>query len=441
MTFPTLVSPAGRTFTITAVALCVVSLACCNWSHGDEAGKLLIGWGSADITPKQPVVMSGGVRARISTGVISPIGVTALVLESVDKDGKTLELVAQAAIEVSSLREDVMRLILEKMGRRVSEIKPEELIVFATHTHRAPDSRPAPVLAKRLKELGIELPPEWTWWGMDLGIEMTPLDYADFVAERVVDAVEQALKNRKPGGVSFGLGHAVAGRNRLARYKSGRSAMYGQTNRADFSNIEGYEDHSVGLLYTHDAGGKLSGVVVNIACSAQTQEGGTLISADYWHETRNELRKRLGKSLYVLPQIAAAGDQSPHLLWGKAAEQRMWKLAGRTQQEEIAVRIADAVTSVLPYMKDHIDSNPLLAHRVEQVEADPTTRQQGTVRQGTKELRPTAGHVSQTAQRDRRASGAKAEEGLVQRNHHGLLALAPGVPSRDSFLRDCRMSR
>ncbi len=328
----------------------------------------MIGWGSASITPEVPVVMSGGRRARISTGVISPVGVTALVLESVDKDGKTVELVAQASIEVSSLREDVMRLILEKMAKRIPEIEPKELIVFATHTHRAPDSRPAPVLAKKLKELGIELPPEWTWWGMDLGIKTTPLDYAEFVAERVVDAVEQALKNRKPGGVSFGLGHAVAGRNRLARYKSGRSSMYGKTNRADFSHIEGYEDHSVGLLYTYDAGGKLTGVVVNIACSAQAKEGGTLISADYWHETRNELRKRLGKSLYVLPQIAAAGDQSPHLLWGKAAEERMWKITGRTQQEEIAVRIADAVTSVLPYMKNHIDSNPLLAHRVEQVQ-------------------------------------------------------------------------
>lgn len=257
--------------------------------------------------------MSGGRRARISTGMISPIGVTALVLESVDKDGKTAELVAQASIEVSSLREDVMRLILEKMGERVPEIEPNEPIVFATHTHRAPDSRPAPVLAEKLEELGVELHPEWTWWGLDLGIKTTPLDYAEFVAERVVDAVEQALKNRKPGG-------------------------------------------------------KLTGVVVNIACSAQTNEGGTLISADYWHETRNELRKRLGESLCVQPQIATAGDQSPHLLWGKAAEQRMWKITGRTQQEEIAVRIADAVTSVLPYMKDHIDSNPVLAHRVEQVE-------------------------------------------------------------------------
>ena len=144
--------------------------------------------------------------------------------------------------------------------------------------------------------------------------------------------------------------------------------MYGKTDRADFNHVEGYEDHSVGLLYTYNAAGELTGVVINLACSPQVTEGKTRISADFWHETRNELRKRLGKSLYILPQLAAAGDQSPHLLVDRRAEQRMEKITGRNRRQQIAVRIADAVTSVLAYMKDHIDSNPVLAHRVEQVE-------------------------------------------------------------------------
>ena len=136
---------------------------------------------------------------------------------------------------------------------------------------------------------------------MDLGVRPTPRDYADFVAERVVDAVEQALKNRKPGGVSFELEQAVVGHNRLVTYAGGRSQMYGNTDRADFSHVEGYEDHSVGLLYTYDADGGLTGVVINMACPAQVSEGRTLITADFWHETREELRKPLGQSLYVLP--------------------------------------------------------------------------------------------------------------------------------------------
>jgi hypothetical protein len=58
--------------------------------------------------PEGPIVMSGGRRARISSGVMDPIGVTALVLESVGEDGETAELVAQVSVEISSVREDVM---------------------------------------------------------------------------------------------------------------------------------------------------------------------------------------------------------------------------------------------------------------------------------------------------------------------------------------------
>ncbi|MDY0169123.1 MAG: hypothetical protein RBS80_21450 [Thermoguttaceae bacterium] len=333
-----------------------------------KPGSLRIGWGSADITPEGPIVMSGGRRARISTGVMDPIGVTALVLESIDEDGETAELVAQVAVDHSSLREDFMDFVLKKVGERIPEIEPGDLIVFATHTHAAPDSRPAHALAEKLATLGIEIPAKWTWWGTDLGITPTPQDYADFMAERAVDAVEQALKNRKPGGVSFGLGHAVVGHNRLINYDNGRSQMYGKTDRPDFSHVEGYEDHSVNLLYTWDSEGLLTGVVVNLACSAQVTEGGTLISADYWHETREELRNRLGESLHILPQLAAAGDQSPHILVDRRAEARMERLTGRNRRQQIAMRIADAVTSVLPYMKDRIEWNPLLAHRAEQVE-------------------------------------------------------------------------
>jgi hypothetical protein len=69
-----------------------------------------------------------------------------------------------------------------------------------------------------------------------------------------------------------------------------------------------------------------------------------------------------------LPQIAAAGDQSPHILVNKRAEERMQRLTGRNRRQQIAVRIADAVTSVLPYLEGHIDSNPTLAHRREKIE-------------------------------------------------------------------------
>ena len=350
------------------LALAAVVTTPCAVLAGDAApGGLRIGWASTSITPDVPVIMSGGSRARLSTGVMDPLTATALVLES-GRDGKTAERIVLVSVDLGSVHKDMLERVLEILGERVPEIDPGKVIINGTNTHAAVERRKDPAVVEKFAELGIEVPLEWSWWGMDLGVKPSPSEYAEFASGRIADAIEQAWKNRKPGGVAFGLGHAVVGHNRLTAYSNGRSSMYGKTDRADFSHVEGYEDHSVGLLYTYDANGKLTGVMVNIACPAQVSEGGTLITADFWHETRNELRTRLGKSLYVLPQIAAAGDQSPRVLVDRRAEQRMQKITGRNRREEIAVRIADAVTHVLPYMKEHIDTNPVLAHRVEQVE-------------------------------------------------------------------------
>ncbi len=336
------------------------------FADGAKPGLLRIGWASTSITPDKPVIMSGGSRARISAGVMDPLTATALVLES-GSNGKTAEVVL-VSVDLGSIHAYMLERVLEILGKRVPEIDPNCVIIHATHTHAAVERRKDPAVVKKFAELGIEVPLEWSWWGMDLGVKPSPFEYAEFSSARIADAIEQAWRNRKPGGVAFGLGHAVVGHNRLTAYRDGRSKMYGKTDRADFDRVEGCVDHSVGLLYTYDADGKLTGVVVNIPCPAQVSEGESRITADYWCETRKELRKRLGDSLYVLPQIAAAGDQSPRDLVDRRAEERMQKITGRNLREEIAVHIADAVTSVLPFMKEQIDTNPVLAHRTVQLE-------------------------------------------------------------------------
>jgi len=66
----------------------------------------------------------------------------------------------------------------------------------------------------------------------------------------------------------------------------------------------------------------------------------------------------------VMPQCSAAGDQSPHLLIHKQAEQRMLRLRGLTEREEIARRIVGSVEDVYPLAAVEIDSNPILRHEV-----------------------------------------------------------------------------
>ena len=331
----------------------------------EQAGPLSVGWASADLTPEKPVVLTGFSRARVSEGVLDPINAMVLVIESV-RDGDAGDMVIMVSCDLISISNGLRDQVRAKVKQSLPRIDANAVVLNATHTHCAPETRTSSDLSEKLGKYGLEIPLAWSRWGIDLGV-MSPLDYLEFASDQIAKAIRQAWKNRKPGGVSFGLGHAVVGHNRLTAYIDGGSRMYGKTDEPGFSHIEGYEDHSVNLLYTWNADRQLTGVLINVAVPSQAS-GGSHISADFWHETRNELRKRLGARLFVLPQCSAAGDQSPVVLVAKKAEARMERLTGWSRREQIAVRIADAVTSVLPAMEETIDWNPAFAHRMERLE-------------------------------------------------------------------------
>ena len=330
----------------------------------ERTGPLRIGWASADLTPERAIGVAGMASARLSQGVADPITATALAIESAP-DGRPAESVIMVSCDLLYIVNPLRDRVRELVQQSVPEIDPKNIVLNATHTHNGPETYTVPEMSQKLAQYGLEVPEAWSAWGIDLGVMPAP-EYREFAAKRIAEAVEQAWKGRKPGGVSFGVGHAVVGHNRLIAYANGHSRMYGKTDQPDFSHVEGYEDHTVNLLYAWDADRKLTGVVVNVACPSQVGAG-SRISADFWHETRNELRSRLGQELFVLPQCSAAGDQSPTVLVDKKAEARMQQLTGRSRRQEIAVRLADAVTSVLPVAEKTIDFNPVFAHRVEEV--------------------------------------------------------------------------
>ena len=335
-------------------------------SKWDDRESFKIGWSSVNITPDKPVFISGQFYARVSEGVMDPITATVLALESME-DGKSVKaiMISCDLIGISdgtrgkaNMRDRVRDLIRES----ASEIEPEQIILNATHTHAAPMVSDADNV-----------------YDVALGIEvMPPAEYLEFAATRIAQAAQQAWESRKAGGISFGLSHAVVGRNRLMVNYSGEAEMYGNTNNPDFSHIEGYEDHSINLLYTWDSERHLTGVVINAAVPSQVSERSYLISSDFWHETRVELRERLGNDIFILPQASAAGDQSPHLMTEDKAEERMQHIMGLDkdgtgrgsigQRQQIALRIADAVTSILPFMKENIEWKPLFHHQVDTVE-------------------------------------------------------------------------
>lgn len=304
---------------------------------------LKIGWAKRSITPEQPAMLHGQMHVRVSRGVENPVIVTALALE---RSG-------EAAIFVACDLTNITTQLLTETRARLKELQPacdvSRLVLYATHTHTS-----------LVYDEGSYTLPEGSG-------AMTPTACRALIVERAAEAASAAWDARQPGAVARGFGHAVIGHNRRVTYMDGTVRMYGVTDTPDFSHIEGYEDHSVHLLYLFDGRGQLSGMVVNLACPSQETESEMTISADFWHEVREEVARRFGAEVFVLPQCAPAGDQSPHLLLLQKAEEYMRLKRGLTRRQDIARRIVDAVEGVYSVVKDSAVDLPLM-HHVEALE-------------------------------------------------------------------------
>ncbi len=307
-------------------------------------GRLFVGWSSVDVTPDRPVALAGQMHTRISTYAHDPITATALAIETRGRKGAGDQAIMISLDAVGRSR--VLEGVRAKLAGRIQGFDLNRLLINSTHTHTAPET-----------EEGIyDLPPAGG---------MRPTEYLDFLTGRLAEVAVHAWESRKPASVSWGLGHAVVGYNRRAAYLDGKSIMYGNTDRADFSHIEGFEDHGVQMLFFWDQDRALTGIGIHLACPSQQVEGEYYISADFWDDVRRELHRRYAKNLYIYAMAGASGDQSPRPLYRKRAEARMRQRRGLTPSEEIARRIANAVDEVLEGARRDAYAEVPFVHKVE----------------------------------------------------------------------------
>jgi hypothetical protein len=288
------------------------------------------------------------LHKRISTGVRDPLAATVLSLEA--PGGDKPEQAILVACDLLLIPRQIQQRLQERIRTQLPEFDSAKLFLNATHTHTAPG-----LIDSTFKGLYDVT--------NDVGV-MKASEYAEVFLDRVAKAVIQAWQNRKPGGLSWALGHAVVGYNRRAQFFNGSTVMYGNTQSADFSNIEGTEDHAVNLLFLWGPEAKWTGIIINLACTAQETEQLNEVSADFWHDVREELHRRHGTNLFVLPQCAPAGDLSPHPIYRKRAEQIMDQRRGLSRRKEIARRIANAVEEALPVAKTDIQNRLIFRHTV-----------------------------------------------------------------------------
>jgi len=315
-------------------------------AQGAEAAELLIGAATTSITPDKPVPLAGQFHTRIARAVDNPVTATAVAIESRAGDD-VLDQAVMVSCDLVAIREGVQDRFREALKARLPGLDVRKAFLSATHTHTAP------VMIER-------------WYAHDIpetGVMRGP-EFVEFLVERLCDIVVRAWESRKPGGVSWTYGHAVVGRNRRAAYENGSARMYGATDTPDFRSLEGYEDHGVDMLFFWDGQKALKAVGICLACPSQEVEGRSTVNADFWHDVREQLRAKYGEGLCILGWCAPAGDQSPHTLWYKAAEERMRKLRGLTRTQEIARRIVAAVDDTFEIAKKDIRTSVPLVHRV-----------------------------------------------------------------------------
>jgi hypothetical protein len=313
-------------------------------AQGAAASQLLVGAGTTNITPDRPVALAGQFHVRIARTVASPCTATALALESRDGD-KVLDQAIMVSCDLVGIRDDIQEQVRKKVAPRLPGFDVRKLVLNATHTHTAPEMR----------EGRYDIPKD----------VMQPSEFTAFLVDRLGDVIVETWNRRAPGGVSWGLGHAVVAYNRRMVYADGSAQMYGPTNTAAFRGIEGPEDHGVEVLFFWDKDNRLIATAVNVPCPTQEAEHESVINADFWHPVREQLRKQHGKDLCVLGWVGAAGDQSPHLQWRKNAEERMREKRGLTRIEEIARRIVRAVDDAYEGAKTDIRRDVPMTHVVE----------------------------------------------------------------------------
>ena len=270
--------------------------------------SLKMGWAEVDITPEKgtKIGLAGQFFERITDEVESKITVTAFALESEN------EKMVIASCDLVAIGNNLHKLVKEKVESKYPELK-NKIITNAIHTHTSyeyirtsSDSASSLDVLKQMLPKGMEYQPLVSNEKM-----FDPEKALYFLADKIYEAVVKAWENRTEGYYANAFGRVAVGMNRRVCYDDGSAKMWGDTNLANFEELEAGNDSGVEIIYTYDENKQVNGVIANIACPAQVVEHRNFISSDYWGKVKENLRKYFGRNIFVLALCSAAGDLCP----------------------------------------------------------------------------------------------------------------------------------
>ncbi|MDO8541373.1 MAG: neutral/alkaline non-lysosomal ceramidase N-terminal domain-containing protein [Opitutaceae bacterium] len=267
------------------------------------------GAAAIDITPEGPIWMAGyGARKKPSEGVSQKLFAKALALE--DAWGTPMVMVTLDLISVPRrVRDEV-----ERQSRERYQLRPESLLLNASHTH----SGPAPYAR------GV---------GDPAYVEKAE-SYGRMLEQKIVEVIGQAIARLEPATLHYT--HARAGFAMNRRLRVG-------TEIRNSPNPEGPVDHDVPVLRVTGADKKVRAILFGYACH-NTVTGFYTINADYAGYAQAFLEETRPGTV-ALFMMGAGGDQNPyprHLSLEQSAQH------GRTLAN--AVEAALSVTTPRPVL-------------------------------------------------------------------------------------------
>ncbi|MDD2474698.1 MAG: neutral/alkaline non-lysosomal ceramidase N-terminal domain-containing protein [Dysgonamonadaceae bacterium] len=202
-----------------------------------------VGIGRRIITPETKVWLAGYGHKRVPYGKIHDLYVKVMALK--DTNGK---IVILATSDNQGMSKTVYESIYQKVHQRFGVERKDFMLTFS-HNHSGP-------------RLTDDL---WDYYPVDKEQERLVVEYSDWMSDKVIEAVDEALKNWQPAKLFKGEGKCTFAVNRRENKESEVEEML-KSGQA----LKGPVDHSVPVLAIKGESGNLISALFGYACHATT---------------------------------------------------------------------------------------------------------------------------------------------------------------------------
>lgn len=239
-------------------------------------GELKAGAAMVDVTPLTfPVLVNGNMLAGSATKATSKLHARAIVVD--DGQQRAAIVVVDSCMMPRDLLDDAKQLAAQR-----TKIKPDHMLISATHTHTAPAS------------MGC------------LGTDADPT-YVPYLREKLAEAIAAAEKNLEAARVGFGVKNAadytalrrwIIRPDRVGTDPFGnptlRANMHAASNLDNVTGESGPEDPDLSLISFQSTTGRPIAALANF--SMHYFSGVEALNADYFGLFCEGLQERLGKN-------------------------------------------------------------------------------------------------------------------------------------------------